>query len=820
MVSAWARGERLTAEELLARHPGLSDEAAVRLIYEEVCLRRESGEEVATTEVVSRFPQWKDELEVLLGCDRLLRPFSWVAPFPEIGEELGPFRLVSELGRGASGRTYLAVEPALADRLVVLKVIPDDQEEHLSLARLQHTHIIPLFSEQSLPDLGLRALCMPYLGGTSLARILGALAEVPPGQRRGRHLLEALDRLQAGRPVSPTSEGPYRRYFEQASYVQAVCWIVACLADALHYAHAHGLIHMDVKPSNVLIAGDGLPMLLDFHLARRPIRSGERISDRLGGTPGWMAPEHRAALDAVSLGQPVPQPVDHRADLYALGLLLREALVGRVAAPEDAASQRSWRTLNGEVSVGLADVVQKCLAPKPSGRYHDAGALADDLRRHINAFPLRGVPNRSLAESWRKWRRRRPAALMRGTAWFTALAAGIVAVVLGLLYYRQCLHELQTALEDGQRFSNNGRFPEAVHALSRGRDRATELDRALIVPGVNSLRQALVEQLHRARRGQKAAELHDLADLVRFRYGLTPFAAAEARDVVRSIQAIWDERDLLLSPKAGTSDPKIDQGIRTDLLELAIVWAELRVQIAPPAETDAAKRDALRVLDQAQAACGPSPSLELVRRSITGVLGRIDSLPGPVSAPMSTWDHYDLGRSYLRAEQFREASREFQSVLDQRPQDFWPNFYQGICAYRLGQYSDALAAFRTCTALAPTKAECYYNRALAAEALGRGDRAFLDYGRALELDPGLTAAALNRGILSYRSGRHDEAVADFLRALRTSHDSRTVGRIHYNLALAHLARGDRPSALASAEEALARGHEEAHSLRDRLRRGS
>ena len=76
MASAWARGDRVSAEQLLARHPAMADEAAIRLIYEEVCLRREAGEDVATTEVVNRYPSWKDELEVLLGCDRMLRPFS------------------------------------------------------------------------------------------------------------------------------------------------------------------------------------------------------------------------------------------------------------------------------------------------------------------------------------------------------------------------------------------------------------------------------------------------------------------------------------------------------------------------------------------------------------------------------------------------------------------------------------------------------------------------------------------------------------------------------------------------------------------------
>jgi eukaryotic-like serine/threonine-protein kinase len=810
MAAAWARGEPVSAGELLAGHPELGDEAAIRLIYEEVCLRREAGQEIATTEIVTRFPRWKDELEVLLGCDRMLRPFSRVALFPEPGENLGPFRLLAELGRGASGKTYLAAEPSLSNRLVVLKVITDDQEEHLSLARLRHTHIIPLFSEQSWPERGLRALCMPYLGGASLTRILEGVAHIPPAERRGRDLLDVLGRVRRVEADPSIADSPFRRYLEQASYVQAVCWIVACLADALHAAHAHGLLHMDVKPSNVLIAADGLPVLLDFHLAHRPMAAGERIGDRLGGTPGWMAPEHRAAMDAVGRGQVLSEAVDGRADLYGLGLLLRYALAGPEARGRG--DNRSWHTQNSRVTTGLADIVDKCTAENAPGRYGDAGALADDLRRYLSEQPLRGVANRSVLETWRKWRRRRPAALSPWIAGFISCAAVLAILVFAYAFHNERVREIETALIDGQKLRSEGRLPEALRTLGRG------LERARAVPGVPDLTNTLKQQIRLAQRGQRAAALHELADLIRFRHGINLPSDAEARALITSIRAVWNERDLLLGSNTGALDPRSEQLIRADLLELAIASAELRLSLATGVEVDAARRDVQELLDHATAWCGPSPRLERLRQAKTGTPAPapIPSAGGQVLAAVFVMDHYDQGRDYLRAGQFREAAREFQRVLDDRPQDFWPNFYQGQCAYRMGQFHDALAAFRTCVALAPDSAECYFNRARVAEALARRDAAMRDYTRALELDPALTSASINRGILAYQNGRIDDAITDFHRALRASTDSRTTGLVHFNLALAHLAHGDRTAALENAQAAIAHGHVEASALADQL----
>src|SRR5437762_2920341 len=97
LTAAWERGERLRAEDLLSRHPQLWDrpESAVRLIYEEICLREDHGEQVNPLEVIRRFPSWKSELEVLCACHGLFQTITAPPSFPEPGEMLGEFLLDS-----------------------------------------------------------------------------------------------------------------------------------------------------------------------------------------------------------------------------------------------------------------------------------------------------------------------------------------------------------------------------------------------------------------------------------------------------------------------------------------------------------------------------------------------------------------------------------------------------------------------------------------------------------------------------------------------------------------------------------------------------
>ncbi len=780
MAAAWRRGERPVAEEFLARYPAVAacPQAAVRLVYEELCLREECGAQVPPSVVVRRFPQWQSELEILLDCHGLLSPPP-VPAFPEVGEDLGDFRLLAELGRGALGRVFLAAQPSLADRSLVLKVTPQEGDEHLNLARLLHTHVVPLYAVQDFPDRHLRVLCMPYLGGATLARIL---QRVQAGERGVGTLLRALDEAQPAAPPAGMERGPARALLGRALYTQAVCWVGACLAEALHYAHERGLVHLDVKPSNVLVAADGQPMLLDFHLARGPIRTGETTPEWLGGTRGYMSPEQQTALAAVREGRPVPADVDGRSDVYSLGLLLYEALGGPLPSSAGEALPRLHRC-NRQVSVGLSDIVHQCLQADPRRRYPNAGALAEDLRRHRSDLPLKGVRNRSLRERWQKWRRRRPHALALAGMKVLLPAILLGAAAAGLAYREQRVGEARAALAEGEQRLRGREYPEAVRTLTRG------LEIAEGIPGGEDLARVLDARLHRAQRGQAARDLHLLAERVRFLLVGDPLPAASLRALDERCARVWDVWKFLVDRAGGELDAETEEVVAEDLLDLVLFWSDVRRRLAPGEQAAAVQEENARLLAEVKALCGTS---------------RVPAR-----------EHYARGVDLLRRGRLAEAASELEKAVGLQPQGFWPNFYQGACALRRERYADAVVCFRVCVSLAPERAECYYNRGLAWEKQGQTAAALADYDRALQRDPTLAAAAMNRGVLHYREKRYDQAEADLKQAAEHGAEPAAV---HYNLALVHWARNDRPAALASVRQALAQdpAHAGARDLLARL----
>lgn len=729
MATAWKNDNRLCAEDVLAQHPELavSPRAVLRLISEELLLRRDSGERLQMQDLVSRFPAWRAELELLLACHEL---FEEAPPpdFPEAGQECGEFVLMREIGRGSQGRVFLARQPALCDRAVVVKFTALDVAEHLSLARLQHAGIVPLYLTHDLPERRLRLLCMPFVGGTSLAALSASMSSVGLAERSGKTVAEALVRGHVEIAQTIEAGGPALDFFRQATYEQAICWIGACLAEALHFAHQRGLVHFDIKPSNLLLAGDGQPMLLDFHLARAPVAASGPRPDWIGGTRGYMPPEQAAALAAIRDGRSIETPVDARADVYSLAMVLQEFLTGANPDVRQGADTDRLPRSHPRLTRGLADILARCLAPEPADRYPDAQSVADDLRRHLADLPLRGVPNRSPLELWRKWRRRRP----RSVAWLAgALAAAAALTVAGWLWAADRVLQSQQALLDGQRLLDRQVYQEAIDRLEHG------LTGLRPLPGNSALKHALAGCLDDARRAALGDELHRFVERLRFADGGATLDASAASAAARSCAVFWQTRDRL--PEFGDTDSPDASRVRGDLLDLVVFWLDLQAHRANEPLTP---QRAAKLLDEAEALLGESAVLARERGRRVG--GPSPAVAAVDAASNGVCERLALARSLLRAGEEIQALEELRRVVRAEPQDFWANFYRGRCAYRLERYEEALNAFSVCVALAPRQAECYYNRGLAHAALRQTSEAQLDYNRALQLDPSLTAAEANR----------------------------------------------------------------------------
>jgi serine/threonine protein kinase len=304
---------------------------------------------------------------------------------------LGPYQIVQELGRGGMAVVYKAWQPSL-ERFVALKVLPEyfqhDPEflarfdrEAKAAARLSHPNIIIIHDTGTVD--GVHYIAMEYVEGGSLR-----------------------DRLASG-PLS----------------LKETQSILAQVASALDYAHDRGLIHRDIKPANILFTSDGRPKVSDFGIARASDATHLTRTGVLMGTPEYMAPE-----------QAEGRPVDHRTDLYALGVLLYEMLTGR--APFQGTTPHA--TLHAviyeppppphQIMPGLSPAVEavvlKAIAKQPEKRFQLGADMASALARALTARAPREPADVAPQRSPVVW-------ILTGIAAVLVLILGGLALLLG-----------------------------------------------------------------------------------------------------------------------------------------------------------------------------------------------------------------------------------------------------------------------------------------------------------------------------------------------------------------------------------------------------
>ena len=418
------RGERPEAASYLARFATLRDdrERVVSLVFEEFCLREERGERPEPEAFCDRYEAWRDSLLAQLCCHDMLSQAIGATtptrPLPCSGDRFRSFRLGPILGEGGSARVFLANDESLGDRRVALKVSADRGKEPAIQGRLDHANIVPVLSVTDDPETGFRGLCMPYRAGLPLDKVIRRID--PASRPQGAHVLREI--LEGGPAADPTESSPaasWHGFPDRGSYPQGVAWVVAVVARALAHAHGRGVYHRDVKPANVLLAAREGPQLLDFNLSHAPHDAGRAEAALRGGTLPYMAPEQLNAF----LDPNAWDAVGEAADIYSLGLLLRELLTGeRPESPDpgvplpraihDLSDRRSLgfgpvRSMNRDVPHALEAILTRCLAFRPEDRYSSARALAEDLERFVARQPLLEAANPSHLERTGNWARRR-----------------------------------------------------------------------------------------------------------------------------------------------------------------------------------------------------------------------------------------------------------------------------------------------------------------------------------------------------------------------------------------------------------------------------
>ncbi|WP_165074114.1 protein kinase domain-containing protein [Paludisphaera rhizosphaerae] len=463
----------------------------VSLVYEEYCLREERGEPLDVDSFCDRYAPWKDSLKAQLGYHRILSQAAGLTPprpsFPKEGEWFEEFELLKQIGKGGYSRVFLAADHSLGGKRVVLKVALDRGREAEAQGALDHPHIVPVNSV-AFPDQGeFRGLSMPYRPGLPLDDVVHRLRV---DGRRPRSASELWDAMAAGvrnsaAPISedlanalkvgPNSDG-WRGFPINGSFAQGVAWIGMVLARALAYAHDHRTFHRDVKPGNVLLTVQHGPQLLDFNLAQSPHSADEANSAFQGGTLPYMAPEQIEAFLNPARWADVSDP----ADVYSLGLVLRELLTGE---PLDAPNGKllTPRALQNlldrrlclasdirrhapNTPHGLEAIVQKCLLYDPEERY-SARQLAEDLERFLQRLPLIHTENPSRTERLGNWavRNRR---LLAANAFYLA----VLALISPLLIQKATLLLLpdlknQPDMHRAVRAVDSGSYTEAVPIL-------------------------------------------------------------------------------------------------------------------------------------------------------------------------------------------------------------------------------------------------------------------------------------------------------------------------------------------------------------------
>jgi serine/threonine protein kinase len=483
--------------------PGLTAEQQEKLtfILEDLMLRLERGEPSRRAILMDENPELAEHIARYISSLKFLQ--NALGSFDRVDTHnllqagrtrLGDFQLIRLIGRGGMGVVYEAEQQSLKRR-VALKVIKwglSDSSQQLqrfqreaeSAAKLHHTNIVPVFGIGE--EDGLHFYAMQFIDGLPLTDVImrlrvqshSANESVSHSQTDGSKVSDSSaaivfpdnepqsDSAHANTKITSLAEGSSNSAESEqldpeefidltlgapnsTTYFRNVARIGMQIADALGYAHEHGILHRDIKPSNLMLDRTGTVWVTDFGLVKIADDDGLTKTGDVLGTVRYMAPEQ---LEGQS---------DSTSDLYSLGLTLFELLTLRPAFEGNQhvtlnlrLKQRDVprpRSLNAAIPRDLETIILKATARDRAARYASGALLVDDLQRFVDDRPIRARREMLWERAWR-WSRQNPAL---STAVFTVGALLVVIAVGSHLGRRDLANALGQAESSQHRAESN-----------------------------------------------------------------------------------------------------------------------------------------------------------------------------------------------------------------------------------------------------------------------------------------------------------------------------------------------------------------------------
>ncbi|QEG02800.1 Serine/threonine-protein kinase PrkC [Stieleria maiorica] len=735
-------------------------------------------------------------------------------------EEAG-FHLVHEIGQGAFSRVYLANQYELADRFVVLKIVTETLAEPEYMALLQHTNIVPIYSFHRI--LSRSIICMPYAGRVTLHDFLQDKTDV--SARGGQSLIRTVrDRIDettkwTDEGSSVDSEGPHPplapaaedqglirplEAFRSLDCQHLAIWMFQRLAGALAHAHARGVLHNDLKPSNVLIRNDGEPALLDFNLSQT---LGQENLRHAGGTLPYMSPETYRAL----MGQQTHSGT--ASDVYGLGVMLFEFVTGRLPYPTPASiaaidldaaiearrGKPCWQD-SDNVQPGLHSIIDRCLHFDAKRRYASADDLQIDLQREQQSLAL---VHAAEPTSWKlkKWSRRHPRAVSSGlvATLLLALLVPLTYITLDSLRDNRALRSqatFNTFSDESAEFLSTLMADPNRHKASNVRQGVEMLERfnALERNGIERLvghgdyqqQQVARETLFRHLAHIAILETQNLAQL-RFS---DPDASADYQRLDRLIEAAKvvengvpararlfieaerarlagnDQRYRVLQKIASDTPAQTDSQLYLEAVRLLAGYDHERASelLAALADRNSVP-PALRwtMLGRAQFAAG---RVEDAKLSFTQSIER---------APNSAKLRVLRGRCHFDLREAANAERDYRKAIELDPDSVGGWSQLGLLHHAKQEYSEALECFNRSLELAPDRIWTLLKRAKTYRELGETELADADFSAAMSVPCDDPNEFYYRAYARYKSDP-EAALTDLRSAYKLDPDRPTLQR--------------------------------------------